>query len=265
MYCCADGNNCDCSDHCDKAANASRGQGEICDMQMKGDVAALVKKFDFDAWKLDGCGGEYDLVAINKEIKAAGKPIMVENCHWGGTIPDRTLPPEEGCPWNFYRSSGDVRASYASIRGNLATTVPLAAKNLSYPGCWAYPDMLQVGCAHGPGGASDPGLTPAETRTHFYSWVIVSSPLTLSHNVNDDTINTAVWPIVTNEEALSVSEAYFGHSGTSFAQSPDTVELSDAHIKACAADEAKGTGRVCEAHEQVRDSVYYLFAMPFLC
>lgn len=46
---------------------------------------------------------------------------------------------QEGCPWNFYRSSGDVRASYASIRGNLATTIPLAAKNLSYPGCWAYP------------------------------------------------------------------------------------------------------------------------------
>jgi hypothetical protein len=61
------------------------------------------------------------------------------SCHWGGTIPDRSKPEEEGCPWNFYRSSGDVRASYASIRGNLATTIPLAAKNLSYPGCWAYP------------------------------------------------------------------------------------------------------------------------------
>ena len=61
------------------------------------------------------------------------------SCHWGGTIPDRSKPEEEGCPWNLYRSSGDVRASYASIRGNLATTIPLAAKNLSYPGCWAYP------------------------------------------------------------------------------------------------------------------------------
>ena len=54
--------------------------------------------------------------------------------------------------------------------------------------------MLQVGCEHGPGGASDPGLTPAETRTHFYSWVIVSSPLTQSHNVNDPTISKEVWP-----------------------------------------------------------------------
>ena len=38
------GNNCDCSDHCDKAANASHGQGPICDLQIKGDVAALVTK-----------------------------------------------------------------------------------------------------------------------------------------------------------------------------------------------------------------------------
>ena len=112
-----------------------------CQKQIKGDVKALMD-FGFDAWKLDGCGGETDLVAINKEIKAAGKAIMVENCHWGSKYPfkpDRSKPPEEGCPWNFYRSSGDVRASYASIQHNLATTVPLAMQNLSYPGCWAYP------------------------------------------------------------------------------------------------------------------------------
>ena len=40
-------------------------------------------KFNFDSWKLDGCGGETDLVLFNKYIKEAGKPIMVENCHWG--------------------------------------------------------------------------------------------------------------------------------------------------------------------------------------
>ena len=44
----------------------------------------------------------------------------------------------------MYRSSVDVRASYASILYNLGTVVPLHQKNLSYPGCWAYPDMLQV-------------------------------------------------------------------------------------------------------------------------
>lgn len=238
------GNNCDCSDHC---------KGDQCAQQITGDVNALVKKYNFDAWKLDGCGGEYDLVAINAEIQKAGKAIMVENCHWGRTIPDRSLPPAQGCPWNFYRSSGDVRASYASIRGNLATTIPLAAKNLSYPGCWAYPDMLQVGCAHGPGGKNDPGLTLPETRTHFYAWCIVSSPLTLSHDVNDPNISATVWPIISNKEALAVSEAYFGNSGTAFGSSERTVRLTDAVTEQCEREEAKGL-RVCEEHEKAFDA-----------
>ena len=58
--------------------------------------------------------------------------------------PDPSLPPAEGCPWNFYRSSGDVRASYASVLGNLATVMPLHKANLSYPGCWAYPGAYVV-------------------------------------------------------------------------------------------------------------------------
>ena len=45
---------------------------------------------------------------------------------------------------SLVRTSGDVRASYGSVVGNLLTTVPYAQKNLSKPGCWAYPDMLEV-------------------------------------------------------------------------------------------------------------------------
>ena len=67
------GNNCDCSDHCDKPGGVD---SPVCQKQIEGDVKAL-HDFGFDAWKLDGCGGETDLVAVNKAIKAAGKPIMV--------------------------------------------------------------------------------------------------------------------------------------------------------------------------------------------
>ena len=220
------GNNCICHDKC---ANA-----EECDMQIKMDVAALTK-YNFDSWKLDGCGNEKDLVDFNKYITAAGKPIMVENCHWGSVAPaspNRTLPPAEGCPWNFYRSSGDVRASYASILKNLGTVMPLRTGNLSYPGCWAYPDMLQVGCAHGPGGASDPGLSDAETRTHFGAWCIVSSPLTLSHDVNNATVMSKIWPVIANTEAIAVNQAYAGDSGGVYHTSAETVELTDAFIEA---------------------------------
>ena len=215
------GNNCICSDHCNST--------EQCEAQIEKDVAALMK-YDFDAWKLDGCGGEIDLVTFNKYIEKYDKPIMIENCHWGVVPPfkpNRTIPAEEGCPWNFYRSSGDVRASYASVVGNLATVQPLHDSNLSYPGCWAYPDMLQVGCQHGPGGASDPGLSMAESRSHFGSWAIVSSPLTLSHDVNNDTVTEMIWDIIANTEVIAVNQAYHGDSGGVYDSSDEHVSLTD--------------------------------------
>ena len=69
---------------------------------------------------------------------------MIENCHWGGTIPNATW-----CPWTYYRSSGDINSSWGSIINNLNTVFPLAAKNLSTPQCWAYPCVAvrQLPCA----------------------------------------------------------------------------------------------------------------------
>lgn len=189
-----------------------------------GDVKAL-NDFGFDSVKLDGCGVQTDLEQYYELMNASGKAITVENCHWGSKIPFK--PTKTWCPWNFYRTSGDVRASYASIVGNLQTTIQYANAGLSYPGCWAYPDMLEVGCAHGPGGASDPGLTEAETRSHFAAWSIVSSPLTLSHDVNNDTIMDAIWPIIANPEAIRVNQAWQGASGSPFKQSRTIMKLAD--------------------------------------
>ena len=83
-----------------------------------------------------------------------------------------------------------------------------------------------MGCAHGPGGPSDPGLSFVEARTHFNAWCIVSSPLTLSHDMTNDTISDAIWPIITNTEALAVSAAWHGFSGSVFGTggSPSTFQ-----------------------------------------
>jgi len=201
------GNNCICSDHCDDIT---------C---YQGDVDAVMD-YGFDSIKLDGCGRELDLTLYAQLFNNTGKSILMENCHWGGTIPNATW-----CPWNYYRSSGDIRASYDAVVGNLQTTIPLAQKGLSTPGCWAYPDMLEVGCQHGPGGPSDPGLSLVEARTHFNAWCIVSSPLILSHDLTNDTISDAVWPIISNTEALAVSKAWAGESGTVFKAATETVML----------------------------------------
>jgi len=212
------GNNCICSD-------SKSGDRKF----YEGDMKAF-RKFGFDGFKLDGCGAQTDMQLWDDVVKASGGPVMVENCHWGSKVPYE--PNATWCPWNFYRTSGDVRAKYASVIGNLGSVTKYSAQNLSTPGCWAYPDMLEVGCQHGPGGAGDPGLTMAESRSHFGAWVIVSSPLTLSHDVTNDTIMDQVWPIIANTEALAVSQSYFGHSGSPFKTSNSFVKLDDVNYAA---------------------------------
>eukprot|EP00435_Cladocopium_sp_Y103_P012518 s197_g3.t1 len=206
-------NNCICS------------ESAATDSMYQSDVAALTV-FGFDAVKLDGCGQQKDLDKWADLFNKTGRAIMIENCHWGGTVPNATW-----CPWNFFRTSGDVRASYGSIVGNLLTTVEWAQKNLSKPGCWAYPDMLEVGCQHGPGGAGDPGLTFFEARSHFSAWAIVSSPLTLSLDVNNDTMMDAVWEIIANKEIIAVNQAWAGHSGSPFKQADSYVQLTDFNME----------------------------------
>lgn len=205
------GNNCICKDHC------------MTDSCYENDVKALVD-FGFDGVKLDNCGKQLDLQKWSDLMDAASpdKPLMIENCHWGLTTPTA----DGWCPFNFYRSSMDVRASYDSVIANLMSTSSFAAANLSYPGCWAYPDGLEIGIKDGPGGANDPGLTFNEARTHFGGWCIVSSPLVLEFDTTDDVVVDEIWPIVSNSEAIAVNQAYAGESGALFASSTEKVLLN---------------------------------------
>ena len=99
------GNNCICSD---KKTNEKK--------FYVGDVKAM-RGYGFDSWKLDGCGAQTDMQLWSDLMDAmpptsGRKAIMVENCHWGSRVPYE--PNRTWCPWNFYRTSGDVRASYAA-------------------------------------------------------------------------------------------------------------------------------------------------------
>lgn len=205
-------NNCACSDHCRNATE--------CHMQITQDVKALLE-YGFSSLKIDGCGGETDLVLWNKVMQEISpeKPILVENCHGSNSEfkPNRTLPPAEGCPYNFYRTSQDIRNNYASIMHNLGTIEAFRTKNASYPGCWAYADMLQIGVRK--------GLNYPETKSHFGGWAIVSSPLTLSHDVNDDAVMDVIWDIISNREVLAVNQAYEGDSGGVYDSASQTIRL----------------------------------------
>lgn len=222
------GNNCICKDHCGSGrVHSEKDEFMKC---YQGDVDALIA-FGYDGIKLDNCGKQRDMQLWSDLINATGKKILIENCHWGLTVPHKVSPTsdEVWCPWNFYRTSQDVKASYRSVIKNLETTRPFSELGLSFPGCWAYPDMLEVGCLDGPHGSGDPGLSPEEARSHFGGWCIVSSPLTLSHDVNNDTTMDAIWDLIANPEAIAINQVWAGKSGGPFQRSSTEIEITSSN------------------------------------
>mmetsp|Transcript_14396 Transcript_14396/g.46951 ORF Transcript_14396/g.46951 Transcript_14396/m.46951 type:complete len:415 (-) Transcript_14396:1834-3078(-) len=183
-------NNCICRDHC-----------EI----YEGDAAALLK-YGFESAKLDNCGVQTDL----DKWFALLPGVVIENCHWG-----QTLPTADWCPFHVYRTSVDVEPTYASVLANLETVFDLAAKNLSRPGCWAYPDMLELG---------EGQLSEAEARSHFAAWAVVSSPLILSTDLARDDEIDDLWPLIANPDIIAVNQAYVGFSGGRF-KTNGTVQM----------------------------------------
>jgi len=125
---------------------------------------------------------------------------LIENCHWGGDLPTLTW-----CPFNFFRTSGDISASWNSFFSNLQTTIKFQDYDnpLSRPGCWAYPDMLEVGNLP----------TYSQDRAHFGAWCIVSAPLILGFDITNSNTMNQVWDIITNPEAIAVSQAWADHPG----------------------------------------------------
>lgn len=124
----------------------------------------------------------------------------------------------------MYRTSLDIQPVYGSVMTNLFAVVPLANANLSVPGSWAYPDMLEVGVTVSPVNA--PLLTYAESRTHFNAWCVVSSPLILGLNVTDAATVESVWDIIANTEAIGVNQLYAGFSGSLLLESNSTATIA---------------------------------------
>ena len=87
--------------------------------------------------------------------------------------------------------------------------------------------MLEVGVSKMPDRGSLNFLSPAETRTHFAAWCIVSSPLTLSHDLTNDTTMDAVWPVISNREALAVNDAWAGDAGVLVKKSDEMVPFTN--------------------------------------
>lgn len=177
--------------------------------------------------KLDGCGREenvqmwYDLLAWGAVQAGRKTPLLVENCHNGPNTPTRS---PEWCPFHQYRASTDIAPVFGSVLANINTIPAIAAANLSFPGCWAYADMLEVGVTNA---QNMPGvLSHTEARTHFGLWCVTSQPLILGLDLTNKTVVDSVWDILTNTEAIAIDQDYAGHSGTLFYSAPALVPMA---------------------------------------
>lgn len=120
----------------------------------EGDVKATLA-WGFDGVKIDSCGAQKNMSLYYSLFNQTGKAIEVENCHQGQNITDGGNPGQMGegwCPYNFFRTSGDIVNEWDRVMSNLMTVVPFLSsaprhdqiKNasrvelpLSRPGCWA--------------------------------------------------------------------------------------------------------------------------------
>lgn len=207
-------------------------QGEIARWphgNVEQDVAATVA-WEFDGLKIDGCGPAHDISAWTSAVEASGRPVVVENCGDNHDTWSPPLPEElEICDFQFYRISNDIAPHYNSVMWNLQKQIPFqdVAKPMSRPGCWAYPDMLQVGW--NPFGA----LTVHESRAHFAAWCVTSSPLVLGFDLTNETLLTEMLPIVANSRAIEVNQVWNGHPGRLVRNATSTVRLPVPHGAPC--------------------------------
>ena len=181
------------------------------EINYEGDIRSL-HGFGFDGVKIDGCGRQRNQTLYADLMRRSGKNYTIENCHWGDCTDsdDSSCPTQDWCPFNWYRSSGDINAGATSWLGNLQTTIKFQDydKPLSQPGCWAYPDMLEVGRVAEP----VPGTFFGWNRAHFGAWCVVSSPLILGLELTDEKLDP-ILDIIGNSEAIAVNQRWAGHPG----------------------------------------------------
>eukprot|EP00040_Diaphanoeca_grandis_P023817 m.130100 g.130100 ORF g.130100 m.130100 type:complete len:411 (+) comp29458_c0_seq1:69-1301(+) len=182
------------------------------DLTYHGDVEQLVDN-NFKGVKLDSCGLHSNVTYYSELINKTGAFVMIELCHQGSDTPTNTT----FCPYNLYRTSGDIRSNFKSVIHNLQTVIPYleAQPPLSFPGCWAYPDMLEVGRL----------ASFEEDRTHFGGWAITSSPLILGLDVTNLTKLQSVWPIIANKEVIAVNQQWEGHPGRSINTTVNNLQV----------------------------------------
>ena len=162
------------------------------------------RQLGFDYIKVDYCGGsklklneQARYTEISKAIRATGRDVKFNICRWaypGTWVADIA---------DSWRVTGDIRASWKSVRQIFLIGLPLSA--YASTGHYNDLDMLEIGHAADwkPTFDGDTGLTADEEIAHFGLWSIQSSPLVLGCDLR--TMPKPALDLVTNPYLLAMN------------------------------------------------------------
>jgi alpha-galactosidase len=147
---------------------------------------------------------------IRQALDAAGRPIVLSICEWGGRQP--WLWGEE-VGGNLWRTTGDIQDRWAGKKewspGNCCSNGMLDIVDENEPlyshagpGHWNDPDMLEVG---------NGGMTNTEYRTHFSLWALMAAPLMAGNDIRS--MSAEIREILTNKELIAVDQDALGRQG----------------------------------------------------
>eukprot|EP00729_Bicosta_minor_P020036 gene20036-7338_t len=209
----------------------------------------------FDGVKFDAGGGNDDMNRWAKQLNQSGRPDAR-----GHKMPN--LPPVgEDCPFNMFRTGIDNAPSPLSMVSNLMDTSRYL--NVSRPGCWAYPDMLELGTpvvgqhasrpdpthpngrhsmcnkSDGTVGDTGPRLSLEQGKAEFAAWCSVSSPLILGFDIGNETEYNRWFPVIANQLALRIQASWAGLAGKLVQASSQTFKTVVPH--GCTCEDMKDT------------------------
>ena len=152
---------------------------------------------------------------ISRAIAASGRPMVLSICEWGDNQP-WLWGKEYGHLW---RTTGDITNCWNCQLGHgnwlshgilniLDMQVPLRAH--SGPDGWNDPDMMEVGNLP----------TPAENRSHFAMWAMLSAPLILGTDVPGMT--PEIRAILTNPRIVAIDQDRLGIPAMRWRATPET-------------------------------------------
>eukprot|EP01052_Picozoa_sp_SAG31_P038949 SAG31_NODE_5305_length_2620_cov_8.778263_1_plen_349_part_00 len=171
----------------------------------------LFAEWKVDMLKLDACAvHETNRTVIarwKQEIIAAGRPMVLSNCHNGCGNDLFMIHIPDGYGWadwcsndtNSWRTSRDIEPSWTHVMFNLHTLAGIGWRGK--PGSWNDPDFLEMSAMH----------SLDAQRAHFSMWCITSSPLVYSSNLKTTRNDTLA--VITDADAIEINQLYAGNAG----------------------------------------------------